>query len=64
MDLTGAIYYPVGDVVYSGGSSISGSCNQIIGYTITFNGNAKMNNSCSGSGMSSIDIKNNVKLVE
>ena len=40
------------------------SCNKKIGYTITFNGNAKMNNSCSGSVMSSIDIKHNVKLVE
>ena len=63
LDLTGAIYYPVGDVIYTGGASFLGSCNQIIGYTITFNGNTKMNNSCDG-GMSSIDIKNNVSLVE
>ena len=64
MDLTGALYFPVGDIKYTGGATINGSCTQIIGYSITFNGNADMNNSCPGSGVSSIDVNNKVGLVE
>lgn len=44
----GAIYLPKAALTYSGGSSGSGSCTQIIADTVTFTGNSGMAINCSG----------------
>ena len=64
MDLTGALYFPKGNINYTGGASLGGSCTQMIAQTITFGGDAEMNTACSNSGMSSIEILDTVGLVE
>ncbi len=65
IDLTGALYFPKGNVNYTGGASTgSGSCTQIIAQTITFSSVADMNINCSGSGMSPVTIYDSVTLVE
>jgi Flp pilus assembly protein TadG len=43
----GAIYVPTGAVSYSGGSSTSTSCTQIIGDTVSFTGNSNVAINCS-----------------
>ncbi len=64
MDLTGALYFPTGNINYTGGASLGGSCTQLVAQTITFGGDADMNMLCDDSGMSSIDILDSVGLVE
>jgi Flp pilus assembly protein TadG len=51
-NITGAIYAPTGQVVYSGGSSTATGCTQLVALTVTFNGNANFGNNCTGSGIS------------
>ena len=64
MQLTGALYFPNGNINYTGGAALGGSCTQLIAQTITFGGDADMNIACSNSGISSIDILDTVGLVE
>ena len=64
MQLTGALYFPNGNINYTGGAALGGSCTQLIAQTITFGGDADMNIACSDSGISSIDILDTVGLVE
>ena len=64
MDLTGTLYFPTGNINYTGGAALGGSCTQMIAQTITFSGDADMNISCSNSGLSSIDILDTVGLEE
>ena len=65
IDLTGALYFPNGNVNYTGGAETgSGSCMQIVAQTVSFSSDAKMNINCSGSGMSSLEVLDTVGLVE
>ncbi len=64
MDLTGALYFPQGDVKFTGGVSSGGSCTQIIGLTVTFNGDADLKIDCDGAGLSAIETNVTVGLVE
>lgn len=45
--LSGAIYVPTGAINYSGGTSSSMSCTQIIGDTVSFTGNSNVAINCS-----------------
>ena len=53
--LVGTLYYPTQYVTYSGGSSSSTFCTHVIGDTITFSGSAYLGNSCTGTGVASIN---------
>lgn len=46
--IIGAIYFPVGDITYTGNSSlVSTNCTRIIAYTVYFSGNNNLYNNCS-----------------
>ncbi len=65
IDLTGALYFPNGTVNYTGGATTGGNnCMQIVAQTVSFSSVASMNISCSGSGMSSLEVLDTVGLVE
>ena len=63
-DMTGALYFPKGDVKFTGGVSSGGSCTQIIGLTVTFNGDADLKIDCDGAGLSAIETNVTIGLVE
>jgi len=44
MNLQGAVYFPSQEVTYSGGSSTSSGCLQLIGKKVTFSGNSVLHN--------------------
>jgi hypothetical protein len=47
--ITGAIYFPNQGMIFNGGTTTGGAiCTQLVGLTITFNGNAAFNNNCKG----------------
>ncbi len=46
MELTGALYFPAQDLVYTGGSTIGSTCLQIIARKVTFTGNGSIGNDC------------------
>lgn len=46
LSLTGALYFPNQEIVFSGGSSSQASCIQIVGLKVTFSGNGSLLNSC------------------
>ena len=53
-NITGAIYFPNQGVTFNGGTqtgSAAAKCTQLIGYTLTFNGNANFNSDCMGTGV-------------
>jgi Flp pilus assembly protein TadG len=50
----GAIYLPKGAITWSGGSSASSNCTQIIGDTINFSGSSTLALNCTGYGTASI----------
>lgn len=62
-NITGAIYLPRAEVVYSGGASTGSACTQLIGDTIDFNGNADFAADCAGVGTRTIALQQAV-LVE
>jgi Flp pilus assembly protein TadG len=54
-NITGAIYFPNQGMTFNGGTNTGGAiCTQLVGLTITFNGNAAFNNNCKGVGVRSI----------
>jgi Flp pilus assembly protein TadG len=60
--LGGAIYFPTGDVNFSGGAGTSTNCTQLIGDTITFTGNSGLAINCAGYGVKPIGVSG-VRLV-
>lgn len=60
--ITGALYSPVHEVVYSGSSSAKSSCTQVVAYILTFSGSANFQHNCTGVGLS--DPLTNAKLAE
>jgi len=46
LELTGAVYIPNQKIVYTGGGTLSGSCIQLIGKQVSFNGNGKVGFDC------------------
>jgi len=51
-------------MTFNGGTNTGGAiCTQLVGLTITFNGNANFNNNCTGTGVRSAGTSF-IKLVE
>ncbi len=67
VDLTGALYFPNGDITFTGGAMMpsGASCMQLVAQNISITGDAYINTSCASSyGMKTISVKNKVGLVE
>jgi Flp pilus assembly protein TadG len=54
--LGGAIYFPTGDVNFSGGAGTNTNCTQLIADTITFTGNSGLAINCSGYGVKPLGV--------
>ncbi|MBC7908503.1 MAG: Tad domain-containing protein [Rhodospirillaceae bacterium] len=54
MELTGVIYIPSQEIRFSGGSSNGGGCTRLLGRSVTFTGNASLENNCDGKGIPAI----------
>ncbi len=64
MEITGALYFPNGNLDFSGGGSISGNCTQIIGQTVSFSGDSSLELNCDSAGTTMAQVMNKVELVE
>lgn len=62
--LTGALYFPSQEVQHNGNFSGVNGCMQIVARKIDLQGNANFNSNCAGTGMASVTIPGNVRLVE
>ena len=51
---TGAIYFPTGNLVYTGSSAQVGGCTQIVANTIEFTGNSNLHSTCGDAGTKEI----------
>ena len=60
--LGGAVYFPTGNVQFSGGAGTNTNCTQLIGDTITFTGNSGLAINCAGYGVKPIGVSG-VRLV-
>jgi hypothetical protein len=61
---TGAVYLSKAHVSFDGGASASNACLQLIGQTLTFNGNSNFSINCDGKGTKAIMASAPVKLIE
>src|SRR5687768_12503578 len=50
----GAVYFPTGNLTFTGSSSTTNGCTQIIARTIYFTGASQIRGSCGGSGTETI----------
>lgn len=62
--LQGAIYFPSGNLEYSGSSATTNGCTQLIAYTILFSGNSTVKSSCSAAGTRDFTIGKSITLAE
>ena len=62
--LIGAMYNPGAGINFSGGTSVSGACLQLIGNQVTFSGDGTIGNDCDGTGVSGIEAGGKGSLVE
>ena len=60
--LGGAIYFPTGEVQFSGGAGASTNCTQLIADTVTFTGNSGLAINCAGYGVRPFSVTS-VRLV-
>ena len=60
--LGGAIYFPTGDVQFSGGGGTNTNCTQLIADTISFTGNSGLAINCAGYGVKPFSVTS-VRLV-
>jgi Flp pilus assembly protein TadG len=56
-NITGAIYFPTQSMDYTGGTSDSSVCTQLIADTVTFHGGANFDGECAGDGVSTIQTQ-------
>ena len=66
MTLSGAIYFPSQELVFSGGSSNNGACTLLVGSKVTFNGTAYIENDpadCAAAGVDTF-AQTRIRLVE
>ncbi|MBC7953638.1 MAG: hypothetical protein H7Z12_17705 [Rhodospirillaceae bacterium] len=54
MELTGVVYIPSQEIRFSGGSSNGNGCTRLVGRSVTFTGNANLENNCTGKGIPAI----------
>jgi len=62
--LQGAIYFPTGNLEYTGSSANTNGCTQVIANTILFSGNSTVRSSCQLAGTRDLTIGNTVSLAE
>jgi hypothetical protein len=62
--VVGAIYSPTKEVKVSSGTTLSGSCLQIVADTIELSGSGTIGNDCDGAGVTPIEVGNKGSLVE
>ncbi len=60
--MTGAIYFPHQNVTYNGNFSGINGCTQVIGDTVTWNGNTTVGVDCSAYGMNTIPVGSIVRM--
>jgi len=63
-DITGAIYMPTALLKYSGNSTLTGNCVQMIVDQVEFSGSGTIGTSCAGTGVQTITSGSVVSLVE
>ncbi|MDH3918852.1 MAG: pilus assembly protein TadG-related protein [Rhodospirillales bacterium] len=67
MTLDGALYFPLTDVVYSGGGGGSVNCTLIVSRTVSFSGNVELNNdanACAEAGITTGVQQTRVRIIE
>ncbi|MDE2355348.1 MAG: hypothetical protein KGL69_01200 [Alphaproteobacteria bacterium] len=64
MNITGAAYFPTQTVQYSGGSTTSSPCTQLVAYNVTFSGGAQFVNNCKNDGIIPIGAITKTQIVE
>jgi Flp pilus assembly protein TadG len=62
--LQGAVYFPSGNLEYTGSSLTTNGCTQVIAYTILFSGNSTLRSSCSAAGTRDFTIGKSIALAE
>jgi hypothetical protein len=60
----GAVYFPTGDLEYSGSSAATNGCTQLIANTIAFNGTSAVRSSCANAGTRTLSKGSSVALSE
>jgi Flp pilus assembly protein TadG len=61
--ISGALYFPKGDLTFNGDSGMHANCMQIVGKDVTFTGNSSVSNTCTGVDYGAFTGKK-VRLVE
>ena len=63
--LQGAVYFPTGNLQFTGSSAATSGCTQLIAHTIELTGNSSIKSSCGSAGVEQIKVgKSLVQLVE
>lgn len=62
--LQGALYMPGSDVQFSGNSSVTNGCTQVVARTVTFTGNSSLGSGCEQLGARTIATNETVTIVE
>ena len=62
--IQGAVYVPVADILFNGGSDATDACTQIIGYTVEMTGNSDLSIDCTNAGTNAIETEEFVELIE
>jgi len=63
-EITGAFYFPNKGLNFSGGTTVTGSCVQIVADTVNFTGSGTLGSDCDGTGVNDIFITAAGALVE
>ena len=62
--LQGAVYMPQSNIQFTGNSTTSNGCTQVIGLTVTFTGNSSLQSNCTSAGTRTIETNETVAIVE
>jgi hypothetical protein len=62
--MRGAVYAPASAVLFTGNSTVSNGCTQIVANTVTFTGNSTLQSNCTGAGTNEIVVDEIVRVVE
>jgi hypothetical protein len=60
----GAVYFPTGDLEYTGSSAVNTGCTQVIANTISFAGSSDVRSSCASAGTRTLSKGSSVVLTE
>lgn len=62
--VVGVMYFPSKGIRFSGGSTTSGSCLQVVADTVDFTGDGTLGNDCDGTGVPSLYVGTKIVLIE